>query len=109
MVSIRLSRQLLTEYLPSVESGLEKYSWIQAEVVEREVATDAEFQQRFKRFYRIHHRPPRWEQVFIGLLEQCKTAPPSFEAVLKTLHAKTGRVEASFASKLTATIDPSSP
>ena len=108
MASISLNRRSIIRALGSVESGLEKYRWIQAAVVERDVAVDAEFQRRFNGFYRIR-RNRQWRQAFFGLLEQCKTVPLSFEAVLETLHAKTGRVEASFASKLTATIDPSQP
>jgi hypothetical protein len=108
MANISLDRPLINRALRSVESGLEKYRWIQAAVVERDVAVDAEFQRRFNGFYRIR-RNRQWQQVFFGLLEQCKTVPLSFEAVLETLHARTGRVEASFASKLTATIDPGQP
>ena len=90
MANISLNRRSINRVLRSVESGLEKYRWIQAAVVERDVAVDAEFRRRFNGFYRIR-RDRQWQQAFFGLLEQCKTVPLSFEAVLETLHAKTGR------------------
>jgi hypothetical protein len=54
-------------------------------------------------------RDANWQQTFFKLLEEGKTRPPHFEDVLRTLHSETGRVEASFASKLIATLDPSQP
>ena len=47
--------------------------------------------------------------MFYQLLEQGKSSPVSFIDALKSLHASTGRVEASFASKLVATLDHDQP
>src|SRR5439155_1069029 len=44
-----------------------------------------------------------------GLLERRKRQPASFGSVLRELHEATGRFEASFASKLVATIRPDTP
>ncbi len=94
--------------LPMVAVGLQKYCWIQAEVMQRDVSTDAEFQRRFSGFYRIR-RNASWRRDFYAILEDRKYTKVEFSAVLDGLHSSTGRLEASFASKLVATIDPERP
>lgn len=50
-----------------------------------------------------------WQSPSFALLESAKRAPITFEAALSQLFDATGQVEASFASKLVATLDPSLP
>jgi hypothetical protein len=87
---------------------LRKYQWLQAELHRRDVSRDHAYQARFNGFYRVR-RNPAWQRAFYGLLEQGKSSQASLLGVLLALHAATGRVEASFASKLVATIDPGQP
>ena len=55
-------------------------------------------------------RNAHWRSKFYTMLEAHKTElRPNFRAVLGQLVQDTGRVEASFASKLIATIDPGLP
>lgn len=46
---------------------------------------------------------------YYQLMERSKTRPTTFAEALMSLAADSGRVEASFASKLVATLDPSQP
>jgi hypothetical protein len=50
-----------------------------------------------------------WQEVFYGLMARAKHQDLPFHEVLHALHDATGRHEASFASKLVATFDPSKP
>ncbi len=94
--------------LPHVARGLEKYWWLQSELHRCDVAIDREYQRRFVGFYRVRRNAP-WREAFFRLLESGKSKPPTINHVLKHMHAVAGRIEASFASKLIATIDPGMP
>lgn len=94
--------------LDRVPDGLSRYRWLQARVFECDVRSDPEFQRRFNRFYRVR-RGGMWRAVFFELLEYSKTAGIDFAQALRFLADSTGRLEASFASKLVATLDPSKP
>lgn len=63
---------------------------------------------RFNAFYRVR-RNSAWQATFYNLLQQSKAERQSFADVLRALHAATGRAEASFASKLVASVDPDMP
>lgn len=63
---------------------------------------------QFNGFYRVR-RGQDWQDKFYDLLEAKKGQTVPFAEVLDTLHRTTGRYEASFASKLLATIDPRMP
>jgi hypothetical protein len=72
----------------------------------------ATFQRRFNGYYGVR-RNAAWRAVFYGIFEAMKSAPQDrrarFQQVLGALHEATGRVEASFASKLVALLDPGAP
>lgn len=105
---IQLGEAAIERALPRVATGLEKYCWLQAALAKRDVARDREFQTRFNAFYRVR-RNSAWQAHFYSLLQQSKSEPQSFADILRALHAATGRVEASFASKLVASVDPNMP
>lgn len=89
---------------------LERYDFLQKNLHTRDVQLDREYQRTFNRFYRVQRRTPEWYAFFYHLLEREKTNPEvSFGEVLSGLHTALGRVEASFASKLVATIRPTAP
>ncbi len=89
-------------------AGLEKYLWLQAQRDVCDVRSDSEFRRRFNGFYRVR-RSQDWQDKFYDVLETKKGQTVSFVEVLEALHRTTRRYEASFASKLLATIDPSMP
>jgi hypothetical protein len=94
--------------LPRVAPGLERYCWLQAELQNRDVASDTEYRRRYAGFYRVR-RGPAWRATFFRLLQERKVTGIRFAEALQQLADSTGRVEASFASKLVATIDPHQP
>lgn len=98
----------VVDALPRIAPGLAKYQRIQARLHETDVREDRDFQRAFNGFYRVR-RGADWQQVFYALLEQEKAHRRGFESVLRDLHAATGRHEASFASKLAASVNPALP
>ena len=75
---------------------------------EVDVSTDRLYQRRYRGFYRVR-RKPAWCKPYFALLERAKGEALSFNAALRAFCEQTGRVEASFISKLIATIDPTLP
>jgi hypothetical protein len=107
MNSLPIAKDIVAA-LPRVAAGLQKYVWLQDHLSDRNVASDAEYQRRFAGFYRVR-RGSVWRGAFFELLEGRKSNGLPFGEALQLLHRETGRVEASFASKLVATIDPHQP
>ena len=105
---VNLTKAQIAAALPRVEVGLEKYTWLQTELQGRVVSCDSEYQKRFGGFYRVR-RNSAWRSAYFHILEDAKSRPISFEEALRSICDATGRVEASFASKLIATLDPSQP
>ncbi len=107
---ITLNKKQIKESLPRIKKGLEQYLWIQKEVELRDVSEDEEFQRRFNYFYKIiPHRNKVWQNEFYNLLENSKNTEITFETLLSNLFNKTGKIEASFVSKLMATLNPELP
>ena len=89
--------------------GLERYDRLQRSLLTVDVSSDRNTQNDFKSFYRVI-RGKDWCESFFSILERDKSNPaPSFREALAEIHGKTGRVEASFSSKLVATIDANRP
>ena len=107
-ITIPLDAAGIEDALPLVGAGLAKYCRLRDALHGVDVSLDREFQRLFNGFYRVR-RNAQWQRTFYTLLEDQKTRRASFLEVLRGLHAGTGRVEASFASKLVATVDPDQP
>ena len=88
--------------------GLGRYQWLQAKVLKCDVTTDLEFHRRFNAFYRVR-RNSEWRGTFFALMEKSKSGGTNFSEALRAIHSSTGQIEASLASKLVATLDPSKP
>ena len=69
---------------------------------------DFVFRKRLNHFYRVR-RAPAWQDAFYALMTVAKGTVVTFRQVVERLHVSTGRYEASFASKLFATLHPTSP
>lgn len=91
-----LSEMEIEAAVGRIGDGLRKYLWLQAEVGRRDVSNDAVFQRRFNGFYRVR-RNADWRKRYFRLMEESKAGGAHFTHVLRTLHAATGRYEASFA------------
>jgi len=89
-------------------SGLRKYLWLQHHVLSCDVSADAAFQTCFNGFYRVR-RGNDWRVAYYALMESSKLSGIDFSRALNEIKHRTGRVEASFASKLVATLDPRKP
>lgn len=88
--------------------GVEQYLKIQSEFSKiNDIAIDRDFQKKFNHFYRVR-RSPDWQSVYFSLLQSQRHNNPNFAFILDEIHRRTGRYEASFASKLIATIDVNS-
>lgn len=103
----------LTEYdidktLVKMEKLLRKYCWIQEQVKRCDITRNVEFQKMYNGFYKVR-RNAEWRRHYYELMEMAKNRLLGFGEVLRELKSLTGRLEASFASKLIATLDPSTP
>jgi hypothetical protein len=107
-VVLELDKADIDKALPIIQNGLEKYWRIQKELMETDVAEDRGFQTRFNAFYKVR-RDKDWRSVFYDLLQREKTCRRPFADVLRSLFSNTGKFEASFASKLVASVNPEKP
>lgn len=101
-------QQTVLDNLERRRKDLERYRFLMAAVGTRDVSSCGEFQRVFNGLYMVR-RNSVWRASFYGLLEAYKSTPATYDQVLGDIHRATGRVEASFASKLLATLDPAQP
>lgn len=95
--------------LKSRHSDLRRYAYTIRSLRSLNVTQDQEYQRTFNGLYMVR-RNALWRSKFYTLLETCKAdSEPEFFMVLDKLFRETGRIEASFASKLIATINPGLP
>ncbi len=93
-----------------IETGIEKYHKIMRWIHKTDVSADKEFQRLFNGYYRMRQRPASFYSCYYRFLEDNKNNPDlSFEDVLKYLYRETGSIQASFSSKLLATVRPEMP
>lgn len=85
------------------------YQKIMEQVRIVDVSADADFQRTFNYFYQVR-RDESWRKEYYVLFEKMKHAQDiSFPAIITELYHSTGKLEASFSSKMLATLDPSEP
>lgn len=88
----------------AVGMGLDKYGPIMKAVQHTDVSKDSNFQRTFNGFYMVR-RNAEWRSVYYDLFELVKMDEQvSFAVILEELYEKTGNIEASFASKMLASI-----
>lgn len=105
---IDITKEQIDCALLRVEEGLKKYLSLQNELGNLDVSKNREFQRRFNHFYKVR-RNSDWQIQYYKLLEEHKNSSVTFSEVLSAIRENTERYEASFASKLVATIDPEQP
>ena len=88
--------------------GFDKYKQIMETVRKTNVSTDLDFQRIFNAFYRVR-RNAEWRKTYYDLFETSKNNNPSFESIIRTMYEATGNIEASFSSKMLATINSEMP
>lgn len=106
MIQLDAERILEDQFARSL--GLDKYEMIMRFAATTDVSQDLGFQKAFNAFYRIR-RNTEWRKCYYRLFEQAKADHYGFADVIWALFKETGNVEASFSSKMIATIDPDKP
>lgn len=106
---IQLTTHDIDAAIPKIADGLAKYLRLQFKATTAPgFHSHPEFQRKFNGFYRVR-RAAEWRAAFFALLGRTHREQLEFHAVLELLRAATNRYEASFASKLFATVNPSAP
>lgn len=108
---IKITRYEIDEALPKVKIGLGKYIWLQGQVAKNPTSfhADALFQRKYNGFYRVRPRNAHWVSTYYKLMAQAVAEGLDFKGILYSLYKETSRMEASFASKMFATLHPSAP
>ena len=88
--------------------GFDKYKQIMEMVRQTNVSSDTDFQRTFNAFYRVR-RNVEWRKAYYDLFEAAKDSNSSFESIIRTMYETTGNIEASFSSKMLATINADMP
>ncbi|MDA9113886.1 hypothetical protein N9J43_00265 [Alphaproteobacteria bacterium] len=91
----------------SEDRVLDPYIEIQTSFMDVDISADEDFRKTFTNFYKL--RLPRGYNELFDYFEKLKTLDVEFESILIELQRITGRVEASFSSKLLHTIDTTNP
>ncbi len=93
----------------SAALGLPSYQYIMEKVRQTNVVKDEDFQRTFNGFYKIR-RNDVWRKSYYNAFEYFKKQEDvSFEDILCKIYEDTGMIEASFASKMLATLDENMP
>jgi hypothetical protein len=103
-----LTQDEIQTSLKLLENDLDLYVWLQGNARLCDVRTNMDFQRCYCKFYKVR-RDSHWRSAYFGLLESSKVKGIDFPVALKEINSHTGRIEASFTSKLVATLDPSKP
>lgn len=90
------------------DMAFDKYQYIMEHVRTVDVSADKKFQRTFNGFYKIRYSKD-WTEFYYQYFEQVKKGTPTFEDIITYLYDQFGRVEASFSSKMLATIVPEKP
>lgn len=108
----RLSRTRIDRAIRSREiaDGLLVYRWLQARVRLRRFSKDPVFRSVFSDFYRLNMRPAAVQRAVLAELHgSSRRGRVSYASTLSRLYNVCGSVEASFASKIVASLDPDGP
>jgi hypothetical protein len=92
-----------------IKEGVRKYTWIMDNLHKTDVSKDREFQKAFNHFYRIRQKKQVFYDSLYDYLEKNKNNPVTFKQTLTYFFDKLGSLEASFSSKVVATINPNMP
>lgn len=106
MIDIDAKKVIETRIAESM--GFDKYRQIVDMVWKTDVSSDPDFQRIFNAFYRVR-RNAEWRKAYYDLFEKAKGSSPSFECIIRTMYEATGNIEASFSSKMLATINTDMP
>jgi len=95
--------------IEEIKKGVVKYQTIMSMYKRSNVLEDRDFQRLYNGFYVMGWRSKDWYSYYYKMLEGLKEHSSSFEDILKALKERSGKLEASFASKMYATRNPDYP
>jgi len=96
--------------LENIDIGFNKYVLIMDEFHKVDVSEDMNFQTKYNGFYRMRQRKAEFYKEYFNYMQINKTNKElTYAEVLTHFYNKLGRIEASFCSKLLATINPYMP
>lgn len=95
----------------ALKNGLVKYIDIMELLHKTDVSKNKEFQKLYNHFYRMRQRKPEFYHIYFDFMEKNKSNATSltFKDVFFYIQKETNRCEASFSSKLLATLNPDKP
>lgn len=105
---IHLSAEKMLEMQLARSLGLDVYEELVSVAPVADVSRSPEFQRKFNAFYRVR-RNTEWRESYYRLFERAKAERYSFADIIGAMFEETGNVEASFSSKMLATIDETKP
>lgn len=96
--------------LPLKDNGIKNYIYIMNLLHQCNVSKNEDFKKKYNGFYRLRLPSSNYYDFYYEYMEKNKyNTSLTFEDVVTTLSKTTGRIEASFSSKLLATINPDLP
>lgn len=111
-LEIQLTSQQIDLALLRVTVGLERYLAIQEkfdQLSNESLRDSLDFKKSFNGFYRVRQKPAAWYKAFYDIFDESRGISTDYRTVIETLYDRTNRIEASFASKLLATLNPEMP
>lgn len=99
----------LKKNIKNIEPSLRKYIKIMDLIYKVDVSKNAAFQKLYNGYYRVRQRKPEFYSKYYSFMESNKDKGVSFRDTVLHLYREFGWIEASFSSKLVATINPDMP
>lgn len=104
-----MEKDKVEKALVSLDDGLIKYIRLMDWFYQVDVSKDADFQRAYNHFYRMRQRKPEFYQDYYEFMQSNKNRAITFSDILLHFYNKFDRVEASFSSKMLATLNPDKP
>lgn len=104
-----MENEKIKKALEATHDGLIKYNEIMNLINTTDVSINKNFQRLYNGFYRMRQKEPEFYEEYFKYLEENKKKDVEFAVVLNHFYMRFNRIEASFASKLVATINPNQP
>lgn len=104
-----MEKDKVEKALVNLDDGLTKYTRLMDWFHQVDVSKDADFQRAYNHFYRMRQRKPEFYQDYYEFMQSNKKRAVTFSDILLHFYNKFDRVEASFSSKMLATLNPDKP
>ena len=104
-----ISLDQINRALPNIKEGLNSYLWLQHKSKYLEnFRENREFTKKYNAYYRVR-RGQDWQKYYYDLMAESKIKKYDYFKILNCMYNLTKRYEASFSSKLFATLNPEKP